>query len=220
MTAAYVDERLRALGIPYCIIKSYGGAEEYSDGNLDVLVDHRLMDVHEKAFSGDFAVSPRNRVKHAIYEQNKLMVVSVERPLTPLHLHRSVGWHNVCCIPAHQVIENAEEKLFDGRPVRIASRDDEARIFVLHIILEQFRVKPWDLRLLIAEDFDSFARDYGIDDHEIAVIRDVPAGDVSTADLRPIWRKYYKRHAEQSNVSLWNRFLHWALLVKAGRVRS
>ncbi|MBJ20217.1 MAG: hypothetical protein GY910_25020 [bacterium] len=219
-TAARVDERMRDLGIPYCIIKTYGGHEEYRDGNLDVLVDHTLLAVAEEVFDRDFHVTSRDRFKHAVYEQNKLMLNSNELPYTPLHLHRSVGWHNLCCIPAHEVIENAEEKLFDGRPVQIASRDDEARIFVLHIVLEQFRVKPWDLRLLERSDFDSFAADYGIDDDEIAVVRDATEGAVSTADLRPIWRKYYKKHSVDSKVSVWNRFLHWVLLVRSGRLKA
>lgn len=219
-TAAYVDDRLRALGIPYCIIKSYGGAEDYSDGNIDVLVDHDLLDTHARAFAQDFDASPRNRFKHAVYEQNKLMVVSRELPYTPLHLHRSVGWHNLCCLPADRLIQNADEKHFDGHPVMIASRTDEGRIFVLHILLEQFQVKVWDRKLLTDDDFNAFASDYGIEDHEIAIIRDAPVGPVSTSSLRPLWLKYYKRHAKEAKVSLWNRFLHWGLLVKSGRLKA
>ncbi len=219
-TAAHVDERMRAAGISYCIIKSYGGNEEYRDGNIDVLVEHRLLDVQADAFPDDFHITPRDRFKHAVYEQNKLMLNANDQPFTPLHLHRSVGWHNLCCLRADEIIKNSEQKMFDGRPVQIASRDDEARIFILHIVLEQFRVKPWDLRLLKTSDFDAFALDYGIDDAEIAVIRDVSEGPVSTADLRPIWRKYYKRHAVDATVTPWNRFLHWMLLVKSGRLKA
>jgi hypothetical protein len=219
-TCVYIDEVLSKKQISYCIIKSYGGAEEYNDGNVDLLVDHNLLNLHRIAFSDDFDVTLYNRTKYVFYEQNKLMLVSKEKPLTPLHLHSSVGWNNLCCIPAADVIRNAREVHFDGRPVMIASRDDEARIFVLHIVLEQFQVKKWDLTLLTKDDFDQFAAEYGINDDEISIIRDVPPSLVSTRELRPIWKKYHARHRKVSYVTPWNRFLLFGALFKKGRLRA
>ena len=218
-TCVYIDEVLKNHEIPYCIIKSYNGVEDYNDGNVDVLVDHNLLDLHRIALSDDFKVTLYNRTKYRLYERNKLMLMSKEKPLTPLHLHSSVGWNNLCCIPAHDVIQNAREVSFDGQPVMLASRDDEARIFVLHIILEQFKVKERDLILLTKDDFNQFAADYGLDDQEISIIRDAPAGPVSTSDLRPIWKKYYSQHKTVSHVTPWNHFLHFGILVKKGRLR-
>ena len=75
-TCVYIDEVLKNHEIPYCIIKSYNGVEDYNDGNVDVLVDHNLLDLHRIAFSDDFKVTLYNRAKYTLYERNKLMLMS------------------------------------------------------------------------------------------------------------------------------------------------
>lgn len=211
-TALYADVKLRTAGIPYCVIKSYGGNPKYADGNLDIVVGRGLGRIYQRAFAADYLVTSYDRMKSVLYERNKLMIKPRDSDRIPLHLHSFAGWHNICFMPAERILGNAIDLPLDGRSVRIAERSDEARIFVCHIIFEQYRVKDWDLRFLANSDFDDFAREHEIAD--IAPVRDAKAGPIALRHLRPIWRQYYRMRRGRDRISVWNRLLHWGYLVR------
>jgi len=210
-TALEVGSRCDRAGIAYCVIKTYGGDPQYNDGNVDLLVDRSLWDVYDAVLADDFRVSRRDRIKNRLYERNKLMGVAEQGDLAQIHLHRSVGWHNICFMSAQDVLARSTDVTFADGAVRVADKATESRMFVLHIIFEQFAKNEWDLRFLCGRDFDDFADQFGVPPGVIAKVRDAGYGHLAFADLRPIWNRYYRNRRRETNISLWNRFLHWGL---------
>ena len=215
-TAVEIGRRLDGAQIPYCVIKSYGGNPTYNDSNVDIVVGQPLLEVHKNIFSTDFVVTHRDMIKHRIYERNKLMCNHVGGDNTSyakLHLHRDVGWHNICFVPAPEIFRGTVDHMIEGGMVHIAERHLEARLFVLHIIFEQFRKNSWDTKLLKPKDFDDFAHEYALAERVIGPVRDALEGPLSLRALRPIWRRYYEQRASETPITTWNRFLHWGFTV-------
>ena len=210
-TAMEVDRRLGAVGIPYCIIKSYGGNLEYNDGNVDVVLTTPLWEVFDRAFSKDFCVSRRDRIKNRYYEQNKLMLKPSSDEFAMLHLHSNAGWHNICFVTAENIHADSVEFPLEGGSTQIVGRDTEARLFVLHIIFEQFKKNEWDGRFLTLADYEVFAKEYDIPHEQMEKIAEA-TGNIAMRDLRPIWRRYYRARRQDGEISLWNRFLHFGFV--------
>lgn len=209
-TACEVDRRLREAGVEYCITKCYGENLHYDHGNIDVVVDVPLWALYRRVFADAFFVRGYDATKHLLYERNKLMLTPREGPWHKIHLHSNVGWHNVCFIGAGELFAHARDFEVGGRKVRIAERDMEARILVLHVIFEQFKKKPEDAAFLRGEDFDRLAEEFQLPAKEMAIIREAPVGPLEYAILRPVWRRFYRVAGLQ--VTVWNRFLHWGLV--------
>lgn len=217
-TAVEVDRRLCAKQFPYCIIKSYGGDPEYLDGNIDVVVTAPLKTVYQAAFCEDFEISSRDKVKNWLYERNKLMLSPSNKQFCKIHLHSNVGWHNFCFIEGKNIIENSKEIRLEDEPVRVLDRDWEARVFLLHIIFEQFKKSPRDTRFLHWDDCLSFASEFEID---LSALKNVfeAKGNIEIENLRPIWTQYYR--ARKGDVGLWHRFLHELLVrIQSNRRRK
>lgn len=206
-----VDRRLGAVGIPYCIIKSYGGNPDYNDGNVDVVLTTPLWDVFDRAFSKDFSVSRRDRIKNRCYERNKLMLKPPSDEFAMLNLHSNAGWHNICFMTAEKIHADSVEFPLAGGSTRIVGRDTEARLFVLHIILEKFKKNEWDDQFLTRTDYEAFAKAYGVPHAQIERIAGA-TGNIAMRDLRPIWRRYYRARRQDGEISLWNRFLHFGFV--------
>ena len=208
-TALEAGTRFDRADMTWCVIKSYGGDTNYNDGNVDMLVDRPLREAHSAVLARDFRLSTRDRIKHRLYERNKLMCCPDRTDLAKIHLHRNVGWHNVCFLSAEEVFARSTNRQFAEGAVRIADRDTEAQMFVLHIVFEQFRKNEWDMRFLSGRDFNAFADQYGIPPSVIAPVRDAGPGPLAYSVLRPIWNCYYQRRRHETGISPWNRFLHW-----------
>jgi hypothetical protein len=207
-TAVEADGRLRAAGISYCLIKSYGANLEFEDANLDLVVRAPLWQVRE-CFP-EFVVTRRDRIKNRLYERNKLMLKDATGRWAMLHLHSNAGWHNICFVAASTILGQARDFVPADRAVRVTERDLEARLYVLHIIFEQFQKNPWDAAFLRPGDFDAFASEFDLPGQAMAAVRDASAGVLPWSVLRPIWRCYYRRSAH--SVTVWNRFLHWGFV--------
>ena len=210
-TAVQIGSRLDRAGIAHCVIKSYGGDPKYNDGNVDMLVDRPLLEVFHAVLEKDFHVTSRDRIKNVLYERNKLMASANTADLAKIHLHRNVGWHNICFLTADQVLGHCARRTFSDGAVRVADRATEARMFVLHIIFEQFRKNEWDERFLCDRDYDDFAEQFSIPSQQIAKVRDARVGPLTFADLRPIWNRYYQQRKHETRIDVWHRFLHWGL---------
>ena len=213
-TAMYVDAKMRGLNMPYCLIKTYHGNLEFEDGNLDVISPRPLLQTFQQAFAEDYIATTRDRIKHQAYERNKLMLTHVQGELKSLHLHSSAGWHDICFMEPEDILANAKDVVVGNCNVRIASRDDEARIFVYHIIFEQFNINKWDAQFVTAADYQSFADEYKIPQEQIKRIASRPIGPIELDLLRPIWRQYYDLRKRQTKLTVWNRFLHFGYLVR------
>jgi hypothetical protein len=196
------------------VVKSYSGAVDHDSGNIDLLVRGSLLEVYERVFADGFTVTLRDRIKHRLYERNKLMLSPVDDSLVQLHLHSNVGWHDVCFISAEEVYTASIEIEMSGGAIRIPQRDVEARAFLLHVIFEKFKKNEQDQQLLNAKDFASFAEEFDLPEHVIAPVRDAGVGPLSLDELRPIWSAYYRARGRETPITQWNRFLHWGYTVK------
>ena len=206
-TAVEIHNRLADKALPYCIIKSYGGDPEYSDGNIDVVTSLPFATLYRTYFSNDFCITARDRLKNVLYERNKLMLTPNTDRFCKIHLHSNIGWHNYCFINRENVFEHAHDKDFEGHTVRVLGRDLEARAFVLHIIFEQFKKNAWDMKFLSWDDFAAFATEYEIDASLLKPVFDTSAQEIELELLKPIWKHYYS--AQKSNkISWWSLFLH------------
>jgi len=204
-TAVEAGSRLRAAGIAYCLIKSYGANLQFADANLDLVVAQPLWRV--RSLFPEWVVTSRDRIKNRLYERNKLMLKDPAGRQAMLHLHSNAGWHNICFVPASTILEQSRDFVPVDQPVRVTERDLEARLYVLHILFEQFQKNPWDAAFLRAADFDAFAAEFALPGQAMAAVRDAPVGALPWEVLQPIWRAYYRRSPHP--VTVWNRFLHW-----------
>lgn len=216
-TGAEVHDRLSAQGFPYCIVKSYGGDPEYSDSNIDVLTTAPLLSIQRKFFEDDFLVTPRDRAKNLLYERNKLMLTPKSDVYCKIHLHSSIGWHNLSFIDGEQVLENAQEVFFEEKAVCVLARSLEARAFVLHIIFEQFKKNAWDNKFLTWSDYECFASEYQLDSSLLKSVHE-SQGLLELEVLKPIWSQYYRVRGRE--VSRWNLFLHRLLVFVDSRRRK
>lgn len=211
-TALEVDRRLRDAEIAYCIIKSYGGNLEYNDGNVDVVVAQPLWEVYRRAFAEDFTVCRRDRIKNRLYERTKLMLTPQCDELAKLHLHSNAGWHDICFASAGRILANAVDLPIQGRAVRILDRHEEAQLFVMHIIFEQFKTNQWDVRFLTPADYTAFAEQFGLPEDQMAKVVSAE-GAIPIRHLRPIWRGYYRARRSDACITLRNRLLHFGFVI-------
>jgi hypothetical protein len=153
-----------------CVIKSYRGAVGYDDGNVDILVGsdefghiaRRLL--REESCS----VGVWQRVRHRIYEPNKLMIDPPRPGLRRLHLHRSVGWHGIDVIESECVLRSAGLVRIGANHVSVPSKEMESLILVLHIVLETFEKSELDRAFIEESAFRCFGERYNV----LAMVRD------------------------------------------------
>ena len=171
-----------------CVIKSYRGAVGYDDGNVDILVGsdefghiaRRLL--REESCS----VGVWQRVRHRIYEPNKLMIDPPRPGLRRLHLHRSVGWHGIDVIESECVLRSAGLVRIGANHVSVPSKEMESLILVLHIVLETFEKSELDRAFIEESAFRCFGERYNVPRKAVeALIRS--GSSIDMAVLWPCW---------------------------------
>jgi len=211
-TTVETHSRLSAAGIPYCIVKCYGGDLNYNDGNVDLVVLGSLWKVFRGIFTEDYTISLRDLVKHLFYERNKLMLTPVHSSSTRLHLHSSVGWSDIPYISSEHILNNAVIRSVAGYDISILRRDEDARVLILHVIFEQFKNNRWDKQFLRESDYVSFGNEFHIRRDDLKQIAG-SEGIIPLRCLSRIWSRCWKRMIPGVRVTMWNRFLHYSLLI-------
>lgn len=210
-TALDLDRRMREAGIEYAVIKSYGAHQEFNDSNIDVVCLVPLDEVYRRVYP-DYTLSTKDSIKANFYEHNKLMVKHPQKETSDIHLHTNAGWHDIEFVSGEEIFANRIDYALEGGRVKLITPTLDKKILTLQVMFENFMKKKWDVMYLDDNDYTMFADEYGVTPEEIAPVKQAEKY-IELSDLRPIWRKYYRKRKTQTRVTLWNRFLHLLFVV-------
>ena len=207
-TAEYIDEVLRPSCKDYIIIKSYRSSD-FSDGNIDVVIDGGLFDIYENFFSSEFILKRRDIIKSKYYERNKLMCTPMSKDYISIHLHTNVGWHDLEFFSYKDVLVNSEKVQVGNSNISLCNVEFESKVLLYHALFEKFGFSDLDLSFIDEVVMDDFQSSY---DSMIKLrSRSLIYNNLKKGQLWVIWFDYYRR---KKGVKIKNLLFHLMLLIR------
>ena len=207
-TAKYVSEVFASESKAYIIIKSYL-ASDFSDGNIDVVVDGDLFEIYDKLFGEDYTLKKRDIIKSKYYEKNKLMCTPISKDLISIHLHTNVGWHDLEFFSYKDVLLNCENIHVENSQINLCNKEFESKVLLYHALFEKFSFSDRDLAFIDEGVMDDFQSSF----KTMIKLRSRPLiyNNLTFSQLCVIWGDYY-RH--KKGLRLRNLLFHLMLLIR------